>query len=117
MAAKFDVKTQANSLAKLIAMAEACITKPGGGIHAERLLDYASGEFGRLTIQQCQDVLAAIDKDYEKKLLRDGHGAIIGYVCSKRLFVVLRRDQQEGQSNSHEFAKVANKVKRRSKTK
>jgi hypothetical protein len=112
MTAKFDVKVQAHSLAKLMAMAEACLTKAGGAIHAERLLDYTSGEFGRLTIQQVLEVLAVIDKDYEKKLLKDGFGTIIGYAHSKKLFVTLRRDQQSS-SAGNEFAKIAKTLKAR----
>jgi hypothetical protein len=108
--AKFDVKVQAHSLSKLMAMAEACITKAGGGVHTERLIDYASGEFGRLTIKQCLEVLAEIDKDYEKKLLKDGYGEIIGYAHSKKIFVTFRRQQQ---SIDTDFAKFGLKSKGR----
>src|SRR5271168_29105 len=117
MTAKFDVKVLAHSLAKLMAMADICITKQGGAIHAERLLDYTSGEFGRLTTSQCMEVLAEIDKDYQKKLLRDGFGEIIGYAHSKKLFVTLRRDQESLSSSSPiELAKVAKKLNGRRKT-
>src|SRR5277367_4572507 len=91
--AKFDVKAQAHSLSKLLAMAEACMSKAGGGIHAERLIDYTSNEFTRLTMVQCLAVLAVIDKDYEKKILKDGYGELIGYAYSKKIFVTLRREQ------------------------
>ncbi len=108
MAVKFNVKIQANSLSKMMDMANRCMTKPGGAIHTERLIDYASEEFGRLTIEQCLAVLAEIDADYEKKLFKDGYGVIIGYAYSRNVFVTLRREQS---STEGEFAKIAKKLK------
>ncbi len=93
MSNKFSVKQQARSLSKLLAMASLCMNKPGGAIHTERLIDYTSNEFARLTMEQCLDVLSEIDKDYETKLFRDGYGGIIGYAYSKRVFVTLRREE------------------------
>jgi hypothetical protein len=113
MTAKFDVKMQARSLSKLMAMAEASMAKAGGALHTERLIDYTSNEFGRLSIKQCLEVLALIDKDYEKKLFRDGYGEVIGYAHSRRIFIILRRDQSQG-NNNEEFAKLfVKKVKAR----
>lgn len=114
MTTKFDAKQQAHSISKLLTMSEACMLKPGGGIHAERLIDYASSEFERLTAPQRSQVLAAIDKDCEKKLLKDGEGAIIGYVHSKRIFVMLRQQQSEGESDFSKLAKRITKTKKRS---
>jgi hypothetical protein len=113
MTVKFDVKVQARSLSKLMAMAEASMSKSGGALHTERLIDYTSNEFGRLTMKQCLEVLAIIDKDYEKKLFRDGYGEIIGYAHSRRIFIILRRDQSHG-NNNEEFARMfVKKVKAR----
>jgi hypothetical protein len=110
MIAKFDVKVQAHSISTLMAMAEVCMTKVGGGVHTERLIDYASDEFGRLTLKQCFAVLAEIDKGYEKKLLWDGHGDIIGYAHSKKVFVTLRRNQQQ---IDFDYAQFGQKPKRK----
>jgi hypothetical protein len=102
MTEKFNVKAQAQSLAKLMEMADFSITKPGGAIATERLIDYATSEFARLSMAQCLEVLAVIDKDFAKKLLKDGSGAIIGYVYSKKIFVSMRRDLSPNES---EFSK------------
>jgi len=107
MTAKFDTKSHARSLSRLLEMAEISITKAGGAIHTERLVDYVSGEFGRLTAEQCLAVLAEIDKDYQKNLLKDGYGGTIGYAHSKKIFVSLRRDQSNGDS---QFAQIAREL-------
>ncbi|HEY9685073.1 MAG TPA: hypothetical protein V6C86_26090 [Oculatellaceae cyanobacterium] len=104
MNAKFDVKTQARSMAKLLEMADTNISKPGGAIAAERLIDYTSSELGKLTVAQRLQVLAALDSDYEKNLLRDGHGAVIGYVYSKKVFVNLRPQPDSNDEFAKHFA-------------
>ncbi len=109
MSNKFSVKQQANSLSKLMAMASLCMKEPGGAIHTERLIDYTSGEFARLTMEQCLEVLSHIDKGYQKKLFRDGYGVIIGYAYSKRIFVTLRREESPA---DRKFANLAKKMKK-----
>jgi hypothetical protein len=104
MTAKFDVKTQARSLSKLMEMADTNLSKAGGAIAAERLVDYVADEFVRLTVAQRLQVLAAIDSDYEKNLLRDGHGTVIGYVYSKKVFVTLRQPSEDSQEFAKKFA-------------
>lgn len=95
MSAKFDVKAVARSLSKLMAMADECITQPGGAIHTQRLTDYCSDELERLTAKQALAVLEAIDDRYENKLYRDGQGEIIGFAYSKRIFVGMRHEQKD----------------------
>ena len=93
MQENFDVKSLARSIAKLMEMADLSISKPGAGIATERLIDYCSDEFQRVTMEQSLRVLAEIDKDYEKKLLKDGHGEIIGYVYSRKIFISMRHTE------------------------
>lgn len=110
MTGKFDAKVYARSLSRLMEMADVCVTKPGGAIHTQRLLDYAAAEFERMTKAQCLAVLAAIDHNFENKLLKDGNDAVIGYAYSRKVFVSLRHDKLIGPVH---IAKNANGVKRR----
>lgn len=95
MTAKFDVKSSARSLSKMMAMADECVSQPGGAIHTQRLTDYCSHEYQRMSEKQILAVLEAIDARYENKLYENGHGEIIGFAYSKRIFVGLRREQND----------------------
>mgnify|MGYP007031181607 CR=1 FL=1 len=108
MTNRFDPKVQARSMSRLLEMADECMTRPGGSIHSERLIDYTSGELAKLPIEQCLQVLGEMDKNYQKNILTDGNGGIIGFVFSKRIFVTLRRETPgaDGQSGNA-FAQLA----------
>lgn len=93
MANKFDHKSLARSITKLLDAAQSNIERPGASIATQRLIDYSSGEFGKLTSKQAVKVLGAIDKKFKKNLLRDGDGSIIGYVYSGKIFVSLKDNQ------------------------
>jgi hypothetical protein len=95
MAKKFDHRSLAQSIGKLLAAAETNIERPGASIATQRLIDYSSGEFGKLTPKQSLKVLGALDKKFKKNLLKDGDGKVIGYVYSGRIFVSLKDSQQE----------------------
>jgi len=113
MTAKFDVKTCARSLSKLMATADVTITKPGGALHTQRLIDYCSNEFQRMSEEQCTAVLQSIDKNYQTKVLSDGNGGILGYLYSRKVFVLLRKDQQHSQHTFDYASAFVNNNKKR----
>lgn len=100
MTTKFDAKTYARSLSRILGAAELSMDKAGGSIHTQRLIDYVSNEFLSITEEQALVVLKAMDVRFDRKLLKDAHGEIIGYAYSRKIFVAMRRqDQDQIQSN------------------
>ena len=95
MTSPFDYKALATSIGKMLATANSTVDSPGASIVTQRLIDYSSGEFGKLTPRQVTEVLAVMDKKYESNLLRDGNGNVIGYVYSGKIFVSLKDNQQK----------------------
>ncbi len=63
MAEDFDVKEHGKSITKLLKMADLCITQPGGGVHAERIVDDVTNELRHLPAEKCLAVLAEVDED------------------------------------------------------
>lgn len=120
MSEKFDVKVYARSLSKMMAMADVAITKPGGAIHTQRLIDYVSNEFQRMSTEQTLAVLEAIDSNYVHKLFKDGNGATIGYAYSKKIFVGMRHHEWEQRMQpefASNFVKTSKRKSARPKTK
>ena len=95
MIAEFDHQALAKSIGKMLATANATVEKAGASIVTQRLIDYSSGEFGKLTQEQMLEVLKSINPKYEANLLKDGNGRIIGYVYSGKIFVSLKDSQQK----------------------
>jgi hypothetical protein len=94
---KFDAKRAAASISRLMQMAETAISKPGAGIVTQRLIDCCSTEFGKLMPAQRVEVLSEIDKHYDRNLLRDGNGSVIGYAYSRKIFVSLVPSQMRSE--------------------
>ncbi len=90
----FDHEGLARSITKMLDAAQSNIELPGASIATQRLIDYSSGEFGKLTPKQSIKVLQVIDKKFKKNLLKDGQGEIIGYVYSGKIFVSLKDNQK-----------------------
>lgn len=95
MSAEFNHEAVAKSITKMLATANATVEKAGASIVTQRLIDYSSGEFGKLTQEQMLEVLKAINPKYEANLLKDGNGNIIGYSYSNKIFVSLKDNQQK----------------------
>lgn len=95
MNAEFDHQALAKSITKMLATANATVEKAGASIVTQRLIDYSSGEFGKLTPEQLLEVLKAMNPKYEANLLKDGDGKVIGYIYSGKIFVSLKDNQQK----------------------
>jgi len=61
MNTKFDAKTYARSLSRILGAAAMSMNKAGGSIHTQRLIDYVSNELRRVTEEQALMVLKAMD--------------------------------------------------------
>lgn len=92
---EFDHRALAKSITKMLATANTTVEKAGASIVTQRLIDYSSGEFGKLTQEQMIEVLKSINPKYEANLLKDGNGNIIGYSYSSKIFVSLKDNQQK----------------------
>lgn len=105
MTTKFDAKTYARSLSRILGAAAMSMNRAGGSIHTQRLIDYVSNEFQNITEEQALLVLKAMDARYRHKLLRDANGSIIGYAYSRKIFVTMRRQAQD--PNQFDFVNPA----------
>lgn len=95
---KFDAKIYARSLSRILNAATMSMSKAGGSLHSQRLIDYVSNEFQKITEEQALSVLKAMDARFQRKLLKDANGTLIGYAYSRKIFVMMRREQgQQGQ--------------------
>ena len=111
-----DFGALANTLNKLMALAEASIECPGGAIATERLIDYCSDELRRLSSEQQLQVLEGISSESDKKLLKDENGAIVGFMYSKKIFIGMRDVESLSPNQVAEHYKKLPKARKKSVT-